>query len=194
MKLLIPDGIDSWQVGGEHMDLCCFFGGFDQAEGFVEISARTVDAVLRPDDETRGFHLFGGGLPDLVRAAEHPRQHVHAVREHHDALGTHLPERARELALVKAVDIGHRQKICRVTMHNHAIFRGDSEPRSVAHHVRRKLRGEFPAVCESPKKLRRLAVLRQPDEAEIDLRRVLHVLEILTRAGDEEGWRITPIV
>ena len=56
----------------------------------------------------------------------------------------------------------------------------------MAHHVCRKFGREFSAVRKAPQKLRRLAAVRQTHEAEIDLRRILDILEILARAGDEE--------
>ena len=52
--------------------------------------------------------------------------------------------------------------------------------------MRRKLRGELAAVREAPKDLRFRAVVRKADNAEVFCGIVLHVLEILARAGDEE--------
>ena len=56
--------------------------------------------------------------------------------------------------------------------------------------VGREFGRELAAVREAPKKLRRLATTRQTYEAEIDRRDVLHIFEILARAGDEEVFSI----
>ncbi len=56
--------------------------------------------------------------------------------------------------------------------------------------VGREFGRELAAVREAPKKLRRLAAARQTHETEIDRRGVLHIFEILARAGDEEVFSI----
>ena len=91
MHLLVRDRVHARQMGDLHIDLGGLLGGLDQTEGLVEILARAVDAVQAPHHEPRRVHLFGRGLADLVRAAQHPGQHVHAVGEDDDALGAHLP-------------------------------------------------------------------------------------------------------
>ena len=96
-----------------HIDLGGLFGRLDQAEGLVQILARAVDAVLRPDDESRRAHFFRRRNADLIRAAEHPRQDVDAVGEDDDAFGAHLPERTHKRALVERMHIGHRKQVCR---------------------------------------------------------------------------------
>ena len=87
-------------MGGQHIDLSCFFDRFDQAESLVHGLARTVNAVHAPDDQPELLHLPGSGLTDGICAAEHPREYTYAVGEHHDALGTHLPQGVGEFLLV----------------------------------------------------------------------------------------------
>ena len=96
VHLVVSDGIDQWQMGDLHVNLCRLFGGLDEAERLVQVFSRAVDAMLRPDNKPGGAHLLSGGLTDLVRAAEHPRQHIHAVRKDDDDLGSHLPQGAGE--------------------------------------------------------------------------------------------------
>lgn len=190
VHLVVGDGIEQGQVGDLPVDFRRLFGGLDEAEGFVQVFARAVDAVLRPNDKAGGLHLLRRGNADLMGAAEHPRQHVYAIREHHDTLGTHLPEGAGERFFIQAVDMGHGQQVCRVAVHDHMVLEVDFQPCGVAHHVGGKLGGESAAVREAPEKLRRFAAVCQPHKAEVHLRGELHVLEILARAGDEEVFTL----
>ena len=73
-----------------------------------------------------------------------------------------------------------------MAVHDHTVLRVDLQPCGMAHHVCRKFGGVLAAVRETPEKLRGFAAVRQAHKAEIDLRRVLHVLEVLARTGDEE--------
>ena len=124
---VVGDGVHAREVGDLHVDLGGLFCGLDQAEGLIQVLARAVNAVERPDYKPGGLHLLRRGLADLVGAAEHPGQHVHAVREDDDALGAHLPERAGKLALIERVDIGHGEQIRRVAVHDDAVFGIDRE-------------------------------------------------------------------
>ena len=87
MHLLVGDGVDPGQVGDLHIDIGGFLGGFDKAEGFVQVFPSAVNAVLTPDYQAGRQHLFGGSDSDFVGAAEHPGQHIDAFREDNDALG-----------------------------------------------------------------------------------------------------------
>ena len=106
--------------------------------------------MLRPDNQPGSAHFFGGGKANLVGAAEHPRQHIYAVREDHDALGAHLPESACERLFVQRMDIGHSQQIRRVAVHDHMVLRVDFEPFRMAHHVGGELGGKASAIGEAP--------------------------------------------
>ena len=75
VHLLVGDGIDKRQMGNLHVDFRCLFGGFNEAEGLVQILACAVDSVLRPDDKAGGLHLLRRGNADFIGAAEHPRQY-----------------------------------------------------------------------------------------------------------------------
>ncbi len=50
VHLLVGDGVDEGQVGDLHVGFGGLFGGLDEAEGLVEVTARAVDAVRGPDD------------------------------------------------------------------------------------------------------------------------------------------------
>lgn len=117
LHLVIPDGVHPGQVGSEHIDLGGLFHSFDQAEGFVHGLARTVDAVHPPNHQPEFLHLFRRGLADGIGTAEHPGQNTHAVWEHHDALGTHFPERMGEFLLVQLVDVVHGERISGMAVH-----------------------------------------------------------------------------
>ena len=184
--LVVPDGIDPGQVGGEHIDLGGFFHGFDEAEGLVQGFPSSVNAVHSPDHQPELLHLFRRGLSDGVGAAEHPGQHPHAVGEHHDALGTHLPQGMGQLLFVQLVDIVHGQGIGGMAMHHHPVCRVNGEPRHVAHHVGGKLGGEFASVLVAPQQLRGGAVGCNADDAQIGLRVLFHILKIFAGAGDDE--------
>ena len=100
VHLVVGDGIEQGQVGDLPVNFRRLFGGLDEAEGFVQVFARAVDAVLRPNDKAGGAASsppWQSPISWVPQSTEHPRQHVYAVREHHDALGTHLPEGAGEL-------------------------------------------------------------------------------------------------
>ena len=73
-----------------------------------------------------------------------------------------------------------------MAVHDHAVLWVDFQPCGMAHHVGRELGGELAAVSIAPEELRRFAAVCQLHKAEIDLRCVLYILEILARAGDEE--------
>ena len=121
-----------------HIDFGSLFGGFDEAEGFIQILSRTVDAVHRPDDETGALHFLSGGESDLVGAAEHPGQNIDPVRKDNNTFRTHLPEGTGEFPLIQRMNVGHGKKIGRVAVHDHMVFRIDLQAGSMAHHVRRK--------------------------------------------------------
>ena len=184
--LVVPDGIDPGQVSGEHINLGGLLHGFNEAEGFVQRLSGTVNAVHSPDHQPELLHLFRRGLSDGVGAAEHPGQHPHAVGEHHDALGTHLPQGMGQLLFVQLVDIVHGQGIGGMAMHHHPVCRVNGEPRPVAHHVGGKLGGEFASVLVAPQQLGSLAILGNADDAQIGFGITLDVLEILAGTGDDK--------
>ena len=173
-------------MGDLHVDFGGLLGGLDQAEGLVEILPGTVDAVQGPDNQAGGAHLLGRGLTDLVGAAEHPGQHIHTVGEDHNALGAHLPERAGELPLVQAVDIGHGEEVGRVAVHDHMVLGIDLQARHMAHHVGGELAGELTSVGVAPEQLGVFAAVHDAHQAEVHVGGVLDVLEIFAGAGDEE--------
>lgn len=105
--LVVTDGIHPGQMGREHIDLCCLLNSFNQTKGLVHGLARAVNAMHSPNHQAEFLHLLRCGFADRVGAAEHPWKHAHAVREHYDALGTHLPQGMGELLLVQLVDIVH---------------------------------------------------------------------------------------
>ena len=186
MHHVVGDGVYARQVGDLHVDLGGLLRGLDEAEGLVQVLARSVDAMETPNHETRGEHLLCGGFSDFIGAAEHPGQHVHAVWEDYDALGAHLPKGSGELPLVQRVDVGHGQQVRRVAVHDHAVFRVGLEAGYMAHHVCRKLTGELAAVREAPEELRSLTAVGETHKTQVHIRRILHVLEILAGAGDQE--------
>ena len=88
----VRDGVGAGEGRGEHIYLGGFLRGLDESEGLVEGFARAVDAVHRPHDEAGGAHFFRGGGAYLVRAAQHPREHLDALGEDDDAFRAHLPK------------------------------------------------------------------------------------------------------
>ena len=121
LHLVIPDGVHPGQVGSEHIDLGGLFHSFDQAEGFVHSLTGTVYAMHAPDNQPEFLHLFRRGLADGIGTAEHPGQNTHAVWEHHDALGTHFPERMGEFLLVQLVDVVHSQSVGGMAVHHNPV-------------------------------------------------------------------------
>ena len=73
-----------------------------------------------------------------------------------------------------------------MAVHDHAVVRADMQPDSVAHHMGGELAGKLPAVRKAPQQFRLSAVFRQPHDAQVHVRGVLHVFEIFARAGDQE--------
>ena len=175
VHLFVGDGVDQRQVGDLHIDFGGFFSGLNETEGLVQILARAVNAVLAPDHQAGGEHLFSRGLANLVGATEHPGQHVHAFREDHDALGAHLPESAGELPLVQGVHIGHGQQVGGVAMHHHAVFRVHFQAGHMAHHVGGEFAGEAAAVLKAPDQFGQLAVGGDAHDAQVDFGSVLPV-------------------
>ena len=69
MHLITGDGIHQRQMGDLHVNLRRLFGGFNEAEGLVQILACAVDAVLRSDHQSGGLHLLRRGTTYLICAA-----------------------------------------------------------------------------------------------------------------------------
>ena len=173
-------------MGSQHIDLGGFLDRFDQAEGLVHGLAGAVDAVHAPDHQTKFLHLLSGGLTDGIGAAEHPGQNTHTVREHHDALGAHLPQGVGELLLVQLVNIVHGKGISRMAVHDHPVFGINGQSCHVAHEMGRELGGEPAAVLIAPQQLGSLAVGCNTDDAQIGFRIIVDILKVFAGTGDDE--------
>ena len=71
-------------------------------------------------------------------------------------------------------------------MHDHLVSRIHVHPRHMAHHVGGEFAGELAAVGVATQELCILSAIHDPHQSKVDLRCILHVLEILARAGDDE--------
>jgi len=71
-ELIIANGVYVKQVGG-------LFFRFNKSEGFIDISACTVNYVKSPDNKAVVFNLFSGCNTDLVVAANLPGKNTYLL-------------------------------------------------------------------------------------------------------------------
>ena len=71
-------------------------------------------------------------------------------------------------------------------MHNDTVIGIDLEPLDVAHHMRREFARKFSAVGIPPKQIGVFPILRDAQNPEIHIGRILHILEILTGSRNEK--------
>ena len=73
-----------------------------------------------------------------------------------------------------------------MAVHHHPVFRVHLQPGRMAHHMGREFAGELSAVRVSPQQIRLPSLILQPDDAQVDLRGILYVFEILSGSGYQE--------
>ena len=77
-----------------------------------------------------------------------------------------------------------------MAVHEDTVFRICLQPRYMTHHMGRELAGELASVGKAPQELSRFAALGQAHKAEIDLRCILDILEVLSCSRNK---KVSPV-
>ena len=143
--------------------------------------------MLCPDSSLIGFHQLTGGQGNVCTAGHHPRADAHALREHHRALGSTLPQGTGEVSVGQGQDVGQGNHVGGVAVVDNAVCAiGGGLADAVVHKVAGELGCGLCAVPQAPDDAPAVALVVDLHNTDAVDRVRLHVAEKLAGAGGDE--------